>query len=132
MRVIIAGSRSITCYEKVKKVLDSINKYFQNNITEQNISEVICGGAKGVDSLGKRWAEENKIPVKMFPANWDKYGKSAGYIRNKEMVEYADEAIIFWDSISKGTKHTIDLADKKGIPSHVILQKDGEFLFVPE
>ena len=103
MKVIIAGSRSISNYNLIKKTLDNL---------DFSISEVVSGTANGVDKLGERYASENNISIKRFPADWNKFGKSAGYIRNKEMVEYGECCIIFWDSISKGTKHMIDLAKK--------------------
>ena len=71
MKVIIAGSRDIIDYQLV---VDTIK---ESNFI---ITEVVCGEASGVDSLGKKWAIENNIPVKSFPAKWNKFGKSAGYI----------------------------------------------------
>lgn len=83
-----------------------------------HIDEVVSGTAKGIDSLGEAWAKKNKIPIKQFPANWDLHGKMAGYLRNKEMVEYAD-ALIAITRGSKGTRLTIDLAEKKGMQMFV-------------
>ena len=79
------------------------------------ITEIVSGGAKGVDKLGEDWAEANYMSLKIFPANWYKYGKSAGYKRNEEMAEYADALIAIWDGKSKGTKHMIDIAKKQGL-----------------
>lgn len=110
MKIIIAGSRSISNIDEVRKaVIDSGFK----------ISEVVSGRARGVDRLGERWAAENKIPIRQFPAFWEKYGKSAGFLRNKEMVEYADGLIAVWDGKSAGTEHTILLAEKKGLKVHI-------------
>lgn len=100
MKVIVSGSRSIISYDLVAKVLDE----YVNSITM-----LVSGDAQGVDKLSQRWADENDIQVKLFPANWDKYGKSAGMIRNKEMAEYADYLIAIWDGKSKGTKGMIDI-----------------------
>ena len=101
MKVIIAGSRTFNDYPLLRCTLDEF--YLSTPITE-----IVCGGAAGADMLGKQWAEENNIPVKMFDAQWHMYGKSAGMIRNIEMGEYADFLIAFWDGISPGTKHMID------------------------
>lgn len=101
MKVIIAGSRTFNDYPLLRCTLDEF--YLSTPITE-----IVCGGAAGADILGKRWAEENNIPVKMFDAQWHTYGKSAGMIRNIEMGGYADFLIAFWDGISPGTKHMID------------------------
>lgn len=103
MKVIIAGSRSITNYETIKELLEP----YKNVITE-----VVSGTARGVDKLGERWADNNNILIKRFPANWDEFGKAAGYIRNKEMAIYSDACIVFWDCKSSGSKHMINLAEK--------------------
>jgi len=110
MKVIVAGSRSITDYYVVKDAIED---------SGFNITEVVCGGAKGVDRLGRDWAFFNVIPVKEFPAKWKEYGKSAGYIRNAEIIEYADAIVAIWDGKSKGTKHSIDLAIKNGLDYYV-------------
>lgn len=70
----------------------------------------MSGGAKGADSLAERFAKENNIETMIFPADWDKYGKNAGYIRNKDIISNSDIVIAFWDGKSKGTKISIDLA----------------------
>ena len=80
---------------------------------------VVCGEARGADTLGRRYAEENGYQVLSFPANWDKYGKRAGYIRNAEMAENADALVVFWDGKSRGTKNMIELASNKGIPIRI-------------
>ncbi len=59
------------------------------------ITEVVCGMAKGADEAGRQWALWNHIPVKEFPADWKKNGRGAGFVRNREMAEYADALIIF-------------------------------------
>lgn len=100
MKTIIAGSRSIQDYNALKLAI-ILSKF--------NITSVVCGEAQGVDSLGKRWALENKIPVQSFPANWAKYGRQAGFLRNKQMVEFADQCLILWDGSSRGTNLTINL-----------------------
>jgi hypothetical protein len=101
MKVIIAGSRKFNDLDLLTEELDrfhSLNK----------ITEVVCGGAKGADQLGEDWALSRNIPVKVFWPNWDKFGRSAGPIRNKEMGDYADSLIAFWDGKSRGTKNMIE------------------------
>lgn len=112
MRTIIAGSRNINVYELV---LDAIRC---SNI---EISEVICGEAKGIDILGKRYAEENGIPTKSFPADWNTHGRAAGPIRNKQMAEYGEALIAIWDGKSKGTKNMINVATSLGLRVYVHL-----------
>ena len=75
-----------------------------------NDVEIISGGAKGADLLGEQYASNKNLHVKLFPADWAQYGKSAGIKRNSEMAQYADHCICFWDGQSKGTEKMISLA----------------------
>lgn len=113
MKTIIAGSRDITDYLEVKKaVLKS----------DFIITEVVSGGARGVDKLGERFAELYDLPVKVFPctpADWKKFGNKAGILRNIQMGDYADALIAIWDGKSPGTKQMIDYATKKGLKVYV-------------
>lgn len=121
MKTIIAGSRSIKNYNKVAEI---INRYNEDlNFQDLTITEVVSGGANGVDSLGEIWAEEHDIPFKRFPADWDIHGKSAGYIRNEEMADYADALLAIWDAKSRGTKHMIDIMHKMKKPIEIIIIK---------
>lgn len=108
MKVIVAGSRDFKDY---KLLCESLDFY----LSRQTDIEIVSGCARGADSLAIQYANERGYPVKKFPANWDLYGKSAGYRRNAEMAEYADALVAFWDGKSKGTKHMIDLAEDKGL-----------------
>ena len=110
MRVIIAGSRGITDYKQVEAA------YLSSNIP---ITEIVSGGARGVDALGEQVAKNFGIPIKVFPADWDKHGKRAGPLRNIQMAEYADGLIAIWDGKSKGTKHMIDQANKQGLVVYI-------------
>ena len=89
-------------------------------MVNQKEVEIVSGTAAGADTLGERYAQEKGYEVKKFPAQWDLYGKSAGYKRNQQMAEYADGLIAFWDGKSKGTKHMIDIANKMGLKVRVI------------
>tara|TARA_Y100000592_G_scaffold100637_1_gene181639 strand:- start:699 stop:1460 length:762 start_codon:yes stop_codon:yes gene_type:complete len=109
-RVIVAGSRGFTDYEHLAYHLD---KRFKD--TEKDLITIISGGAKGADALGERYAKEKGITLEVRKAEWDVYGRSAGYRRNVEMANMADACICFWDGESKGTKHMIDIAERKGL-----------------
>lgn len=115
MKVIIAGSRTITDKHKVYPIFSKILTYLVSQLSSPLNIEIVSGGARGIDTLAESFAELWKISFKKFPANWDKYGKSAGYIRNVEMADYADVLIAVWDGKSKGTSHMIDIAKKKGL-----------------
>lgn len=103
MKVIIAGSRTFNDYEFLCEKCNTAFTYL-------NEVEIVSGTTNGADKLGEKYANDNGYQIKHFPANWDLYGKSAGYKRNEEMAKYSDALIAFWDGKSKGTKHMIDLA----------------------
>lgn len=107
MKMIIAGSRTASSlsFETFAKLVDCA-------VGDKIITEVVSGGARGADALGEKWAKSKGIPVKLFPADWDKFGKSAGYKRNVQMGEYADFAVIIWDGLSPGSKHMMDIMQK--------------------
>lgn len=113
MKVIIAGSRDFNNYTLLKNNCDILL-----SITKENI-EIVSGGARGADSLGERYAHENNLQLKIFPANWN-LGKHAGFLRNKEMADYADALIAFWDGKSKGTKMMIELAKSQNLKVKVV------------
>lgn len=115
IKVIVAGGRDFENYHLLQKKLVH---YFRNLAPED--VEIVSGGARGADKLGERFAEEHGCPLAIFNADWDRWGKSAGYRRNTEMANYADACVVFWDGKSKGTKHMIDIATKQGIPVKVI------------
>jgi len=103
----------------------SFNKYYMVLTAMENMKRtplaIVSGCARGADMLGELYAKRHDIPIVRFPADWPQYGKAAGAIRNKQMVEYADEFIIFWDGVSPGTKHMIETVKKSG--KHMMLVK---------
>lgn len=99
MKYIVAGGRNFNN----RLIMFPILSKHINNMTDT----IICGDACGADTLGAEWATHFGIPIQHFPAHWDTYGKAAGFIRNAEMGDFADAAIIFWDGESKGTAHMI-------------------------
>lgn len=111
MKIIIAGGRDFNNYALLCRKLDVI-------LSRQKDIEIVCGEARGADSLGRRYAEERGYTVLSYPANWEKYGRSAGYRRNEEMAQVADALVAFWDGTSKGTQNMIELMKNK--PTRVI------------
>lgn len=109
MITIIAGSRDYKDYQFLCSCLEDVE------YCGWNISQVIVGGARGVDQMGERWAKEMGITYEVYPAEWVTFGKGAGYIRNKVMAQNAEALIAFWDGKSKGTKHMIDTAIELGL-----------------
>ena len=80
----------------------------------------ISGTTKGADRLGEEWGRDRGYPVERYPADWEAYGKSAGYRRNEEMAEAADACVVFWDGSSPGAGHMILIAKEHGLPLRVI------------
>ena len=109
IKVAVVGSRHFNNYQQMEEVLD----WYE-------IEVIISGGARGADALAKKYAANKNIPYKEFPAEWDKYGKAAGPIRNKKIVEASDEIVAFCEiSKSKGTASTVKIANEMGKPVSV-------------
>ncbi len=113
--VLIAGCRDFNDYKIAKKCID----YYISNIREKYKITIISGGALGADSLGERYARENRFKIKRFLPDWEKYGRSAGPRRNKLMVETADYVICFWDGKSPGTRSTVNYTKSAGKPLRI-------------
>lgn len=113
MKLIIAGGRDFSDYELLTREVSKL-------ISGVPDVEIVSGGARGADLLGEHYAIDKGIKVKRFPADWERYGKSAGFRRNAEMAQYADSCICFWDGKSKGTSHMINLAKQGGLSVVVI------------
>lgn len=110
VRLIIAGSRSITSYETVVSAIDA------SPYDIDKIGGVISGCASGVDTLGEKWAEKHGISVDKYPASdYDDEGKPATLVRNDAMVADADALLAVWDGESNGTEYTINAAQQEGI-----------------
>jgi hypothetical protein len=116
MKTIIAGGRDINAITLVVQAI-------QDSGFGPDTTEVVSGGAPGIDTLGEVRAALSGMPVKRFPADWKKYGRSAGPIRNRAMAEYADRLLAVWDGQSRGTKNMIDEMTKLGKPVFVFLVK---------
>ena len=111
MKLIIAGSRTIT---DAAALMDALSA-----CPWSTPSEIVSGGARGVDELGELLAGKLLIPVARFPADWNTHGKAAGFIRNRQMAKYADALLAVWDGTSRGTLNMIQEATKAGIPAFV-------------
>ena len=111
MKLAIIGSRTFNDYNKLSEVLEPY---------KSRITLVISGAAKGADSLGEKWAIDNKIETLIFPADWNTYGKRAGFIRNEDIIKNCECVIAFWDNKSKGTAHSLSLCKKLNKPYKII------------
>ena len=115
MKLAIIGSRDL--------IVRNIMKYIPDDV-----EELISGGARGIDTCVAEYAKANGIKLVEFLPEYSRYGRAAPLKRNEEIANYADGAVVFWDSSSKGTKYTIDKFIKMGKPVKiVILDKDNKF-----
>ena len=110
-KVVVAGSRNYNNYEEAKK-------FITNCLSEEADKDIvfIVGSCRGADMLGERFAQEMGYKLESYPAEWSKYGKAAGPLRNKKMAEICDLVICFWDGKSRGSATMIDFARKLGKP----------------
>ncbi|MBC8385392.1 MAG: DUF2493 domain-containing protein [Candidatus Cloacimonetes bacterium] len=113
MKLAVIGSKDFADYDFLKSILDK----------ENEIDRIISGGAKGADSLAKKYALEKNIEFLEFPPNHIKHGNEAKHFRDREIVENCDKVIAFYDEKCEGTKYTIDFAKQKQKPVKVILYK---------
>ncbi len=115
MRVAIVGSRSIA-YDKLKnEAYALLCRHIPVNATE-----IVSGGAVGIDALAEVYARENHLPVKVFLPDYKTYGKRAPLVRNDEIVAYAQYVLAFWDGASHGTAYTVASCIKDGVPVKVV------------
>lgn len=115
-RVIIAGGRRFENYNLLATKCDGILS--QKRMTHTIV--IISGTAKGADTLGEHYARERGYTLRQFPADWDQFGKSAGYRRNCQMADNADALIAFWDGQSAGTRHMIEIARERNLAVRII------------
>jgi predicted Rossmann fold nucleotide-binding protein DprA/Smf involved in DNA uptake len=111
-RVVIAGCRDYNNYDEAKLYID----FCLSNIRRENDIVIVSGCASGADAIGERYARQNGFKVEKYPANWEKYGRGAGPIRNKQMAQACDYVICFWDGKSRGTKSMIEFAREYNKP----------------
>lgn len=115
-KVIIAGTRTFASYTLLCSFCD---RYLsQKGQTHEII--IVSGTARGADKLGEQYAKDRGYKIELFPADWENKGRTAGYIRNADMADYADALIVFWDGQSKGTLNMIRTAKKKGLDVRII------------
>ncbi len=114
MKLAIVGGRNFNDYTLLADTI------FNSLCPLEFITEIISGGAKGADTLGDNFAENNGILLTIFPAEWAKYGKQAGYVRNQLIVDNCDMILAFWDGQSRGTADTIEKAKRAMKPTFIV------------
>lgn len=132
-KIAIIGSRTFSDYNFMQIKVDSL-------LFENEIPTIISGGAVGADAAAVRYARSRGFPYVEFPARWREHGRSAGFIRNRHIIDAADYVLAFWDGVSRGTKHSIDLAkmlkknlavfnmrDTRRVPDETLLRRSNLF-----
>ena len=115
-RIIVAGGRDFNNYALVEEKLDHYLKFLNPHKVI-----IVSGGARGADSLGERYAKENGYKLERYPADWNgPHGKSAGFVRNRQMAEVSNALIAFWDRKSNGTRHMVTTATKLGLKVRIV------------
>lgn len=112
-RLIVAGSRSFADYPFMVERLDHYTQSRPDLL-------ILSGTAAGADRLGERYALTHDHQLQLWPADWDRFGRSAGYRRNADMAAHADALVVFWDGQSRGTSHMIDLGRSAGLAVRVV------------
>lgn len=107
MRLVIAGSRQIRADTADNLVFAAMARW---GVTP---TVVLSGTATGIDEAGERWAEARGIPIERYPADWKTHGRKAGPLRNRQMAEAADAALVIWDGVSRGSKNMLSEAKKR-------------------
>lgn len=113
MKLAVIGSRNYNDYETLCLSIGELLK-------TKKIDTIVSGGATGADALAKLYAEAHGIDFVEFLPDWATYGRAAGPIRNKQIIEYCDEVLAFWNGESKGTKSAINLAKKADKKVHIV------------
>ena len=113
-KVIVAGGRDFDNYEFLKEKLDETFESLGD--LDAHPIEIISGMADGADTLGIKYAKEHKLTMVLYPANWKKYPRMGGILRNMNMLVTATHLVAFWDGKSHVPKHMIEIAKEKGIP----------------
>lgn len=109
MKVIVAGGRNFSSFTKLCTILDA-------HFRETDNIEIVSGGARGVDNMAEKWARSRGIFCEVYPANWKRFGKRAGMMRNAQMAEVGDELVAIWDGESRGTAAMIAMMRQRGKP----------------
>jgi DNA modification methylase len=121
LRVAVVGSRKITDPTVVTSNLDKIKEAV-------SIFQVVSGGAPGIDTIAEEYADDSKQPKNIFPADWNKHGKAAGYIRNGDIVANSDVTLAFWDGKSSGTLDTITKSQKAKHPTIILICNENNIV----
>lgn len=128
MKVIIAGSRGLAGQKAQRLVVSAMRAAGYGSLFDTQdpewagtvVTEVVSGGAYGIDKAGEDWAVVNWVPIRLFLPEWGKYGKRAGVLRNEDMGRYADALVAIRLNNSRGTTHMIEFMRSLGKPVYIL------------
>jgi hypothetical protein len=115
-KLIVAGGRDFDNQDLLIRVLNGLADV---EYADQEIS-IVTGMARGADRIAYEFAQHHQIHYYPFPADWDRYGKRAGFVRNEAMAKFSDGLLAFWDGQSRGTGHMVNTMRGLGKPVHVV------------
>jgi hypothetical protein len=118
MRILVCGGRDYADARSLNATLDTLH-------AERPVTELIHGAARGADRLAAAWAETRRIPALAFPADWERHGKSAGFLRNADMLRQGRPGVVLAFPGGRGTAHMVKLARKAGVPVREIAGQEG-------
>lgn len=126
MKVLVSGSRDFTDYSVVEKELDKLHNVDENGKVVNGGHRIDCiihGGARGVDTLAGQYARNKNIPEEVYLAEWTKYGRAAGPLRNIRMLKESKPGLVlcFISEKSRGTRHMSQIAIEAGKPTQAVL-----------
>lgn len=119
IKLAIVGSRTFNNQHIFDNVMERLEDKY-------NITTIVSGGARGADSMGEAYADRFGLEKLIFPADWKKYGKRAGFLRNVDIIKNCDICVAFWDGESHGTKHDIELCKEHHKPCYIINFIEGK------
>lgn len=115
-KLIVAGGRNFNDYAHLRdEILSLANSAYTNKAVS-----IVSGMARGADALAVKFAKAHGVVLYEFPADWNKHGNRAGFIRNRAMGDFSDGLLAFWDGASKGTAQMIDYMQKLNKPVHIV------------
>lgn len=109
-KLVVAGSRSFADFDRLSADLD----YLLSKKSPDEV-EIVSGGASGADALAERYARSRGLAFRAFPADWRRWGKLAGPIRNRQMADYGSAVVVYWDGRSRGSADMISSASAAGL-----------------
>ncbi|MDY6915880.1 MAG: SLOG family protein [Candidatus Cloacimonadota bacterium] len=110
MKLAVIGSKKFNNFQLLTSEIEK----------ENNLTKIISGAAPGTDSLARRYAIQNNIPLLEFPPDYAKNGAEAKHVRDRQIVDHSEKVLAFWDGVCQGTKYTMNYARQQNVPVRVV------------